>query len=166
MTVHARLRLGPAGHHARGRGHRARRRRRDHRRRLRLDEQREIKLPQKVVHAHGAARVRQADAPSDYSASLAQLMPLSEILPRQPKIAERTTGEVMGESAERMARINEITREAQDEFAARSHQRAAAAIAAGRFDGEITQRDDAGRRVGCTTTASCAPTPASRSSPS
>jgi acetyl-CoA acyltransferase len=55
-----------------------------------------------------------------------------------PRIAERTTGEVMGESAERMARRNEITREAQDRFAERSHHRAAAAIASGRFDGEVT----------------------------
>jgi acetyl-CoA acyltransferase len=43
----------------------------------------------------------------------------------------------MGEAAERMARRNEISREAQDAFAARSHQRAAAAIAAGRFDEEV-----------------------------
>jgi acetyl-CoA acyltransferase len=68
---------------------------------------------------------------------MSQLMPISEILPRQPKIAERSTGEVMGESAERMAIRNEISRKAQDEFAVRSHHRAAAAIAAGRFDDEI-----------------------------
>jgi acetyl-CoA acyltransferase len=43
----------------------------------------------------------------------------------------------MGESADKMARRNEISRQAQDEFAARSHHRAAAAIASGRFDGEI-----------------------------
>jgi acetyl-CoA acyltransferase len=55
-----------------------------------------------------------------------------------PKIAERTTGEVMGESAERMAQRNEVSREAQDEFAARSHHRAAEAIASGRFDDEVT----------------------------
>ena len=58
-------------------------------------------------------------------------MPLSEILPQQPKIAERTTGEVMGESAEQMARRNEISRRRQDELAVRSHHRAAAAIASG-----------------------------------
>jgi acetyl-CoA acyltransferase len=64
-------------------------------------------------------------------------MPISEILPTRPKIAERTTGEVMGESAEKMARRNEISRQAQDELAFRSHQRAAAAIASGRFDSEV-----------------------------
>jgi acetyl-CoA acyltransferase len=36
-----------------------------------------------------------------------------------------------------MAKRNEIARKAQDEFAVRSHHRAAAAIAAGRFDDEI-----------------------------
>jgi acetyl-CoA acyltransferase len=54
-----------------------------------------------------------------------------------PKIAERTTGETMGESCEKMARRNEIPREAQDEFAARSHHRAAAGIASGRLRAEI-----------------------------
>jgi acetyl-CoA acyltransferase len=54
-----------------------------------------------------------------------------------PKIAERTTGEVMGESAEKMARRNEVTRIEQDELAVRSHHRAAAAIASGRFRDEV-----------------------------
>jgi len=58
-------------------------------------------------------------------------------LPKQPQIAERTTGEVMGESAERMAKRNGITRRDQDEFAARSHQRAARAIERGRFADEV-----------------------------
>ena len=75
--------------------------------------------------------------PADMVGVLSQLMPLSEILPKKPEIAERTTGQVMGEAAEEMARRNEISREAQDEFAERSHHRAAAAIAAGRFDDEI-----------------------------
>jgi acetyl-CoA acyltransferase len=76
---------------------------------------------------------------ADYLGVLPQLMPLSEIMPKVPKIAERTTGEVMGESAERMAKRNEIAREASDEFALRSHQRAARAIASGRFDNEVTR---------------------------
>src|SRR5437899_1780846 len=75
--------------------------------------------------------------PADVLGVLAQLLPLSEILPRMPRIAERTTGQVMGEAAEEMARRNEISREAQDEFAARSHHRAAAAIASGRFRDEV-----------------------------
>jgi acetyl-CoA acyltransferase len=96
----------------------------------------EIKLPQKVVHALAPLAFGKA-TPRDYLGVLSQLMPIGELLPEKPRIAERTTGEVMGEAAERMARRNEITREAQDAFAVRSHQRAAAAIAAGRFDEEV-----------------------------
>ncbi|MBX3251442.1 MAG: acetyl-CoA C-acyltransferase, partial [Myxococcales bacterium] len=66
-----------------------------------------------------------------------QLLPITEVLPKMPRIAERTTGEVMGEAAERMATRNVIGREAQDAFAVRSHHRAAAAIASGRFDREV-----------------------------
>jgi acetyl-CoA acyltransferase len=96
----------------------------------------EIKLPQKVVHALAPIALGKP-TPRDYLGVLGQLVPLSEVLPERPRVAERTTGEVMGEAAERMAKRNEITREAQDAFAARSHHRAAAAIAAGRFDDEV-----------------------------
>ena len=95
-----------------------------------------ITLPQKVVHALAPVALGKP-TPSDYLGVLAQLAPFTDILPQQPKIAERTTGEVMGKAAERMAKRNEIPREAQDELAARSHHRAAAAIASGRFDDEI-----------------------------
>lgn len=44
-----------------------------------------------------------------------------------------------GESAEKIAREHGISREAQDEFAVRSHRLAAAAWAAGVYDGEIVQ---------------------------
>lgn len=44
-----------------------------------------------------------------------------------------------GESAEKLAEIYGISREAQDAFAARSHRLAAAAWAAGAYDGEIVQ---------------------------
>jgi acetyl-CoA acyltransferase len=43
----------------------------------------------------------------------------------------------LGESAELIADKHKITREQQDEFALHSHRKAAAAQAAGRFDGEI-----------------------------
>ena len=46
------------------------------------------------------------------------------------------SGLVMGETAEVLARHFEISREEQDEYALRSQQRAAAAIAAGRFEAE------------------------------
>lgn len=95
-----------------------------------------IALPAKVTHALAPVAFGKAGA-MDYLGALAQLMPLSESLPRRPEIAERTTGEVMGESAERMATINGVGRKEQDVFAAQSHQRAAAAIASGRFDSEV-----------------------------
>jgi acetyl-CoA C-acetyltransferase len=46
------------------------------------------------------------------------------------------SGLIMGETAEVLARHYEISRDEQDEFALRSQQRAAAAIATGRFDDE------------------------------
>jgi acetyl-CoA acyltransferase len=96
----------------------------------------EIKLPQKVVHAMAPLAFGKA-TPADYLGVVSQLWPLSEILPQRPKIAERTTGEVMGEAADKMARRNEVSRAAQDEFAFQSHKRAAAAIASGRFASEV-----------------------------
>ena len=97
-----------------------------------------LNLPQKAVHALAPLAFGKASTPADYLGVLSQLMPITEILPKMPKIAERTTGEVMGESAESMAKRNEITREEQDRFAERSHHRAAEAIASGRFDHEVT----------------------------
>ncbi|MDH3652976.1 MAG: acetyl-CoA C-acyltransferase [Myxococcales bacterium] len=97
-----------------------------------------LNLPQKAVHALAPLAFGKAATPGDYLGVLAQMMPITDILPKMPKIAERTTGEVMGESAESMARRNEISREAQDRFAERSHHRAAEAIASGRFDNEVT----------------------------
>ena len=97
-----------------------------------------LNLPQKAVHALAPLAFGKASTPADYLGVLSQLMPITDILPKMPKIAERTTGEVMGESAESMAKRNEITREAQDRFAERSHHRAAEAIASGRFDDEVT----------------------------
>ncbi len=98
----------------------------------------EIKLPQRVVHAIAPLALGGGKAsPADIMGVIAQLAPFTDILPTRPKIAERTTGEVMGEAAEKMARRNEISREAQDTFAVRSHHRAAAAIASGRFDDEV-----------------------------
>jgi acetyl-CoA acyltransferase len=96
----------------------------------------EVKLPQKLVHAAAPLVFGKRTAP-DVLGALAQLFPISDMLPRIPKIAERTTGLVMGEAAEQMARRNEIPRAAQDEFAVRSHHRAAAAISDGRFAKEI-----------------------------
>jgi acetyl-CoA acyltransferase len=59
------------------------------------------------------------------------------LAPITPAIAEPTTGETMGESAEKMAKLNGISREAQDRWALRSHQLAAAGTADGRLTAEI-----------------------------
>ena len=60
-----------------------------------------------------------------------------DLVPVSPAIAEPSTGESMGQSAEKMAKENGITREAQDRIAVMSHQRAAAATADGRLTAEI-----------------------------
>jgi acetyl-CoA acyltransferase len=66
----------------------------------------------------------------------AQLRP-KDLIPVTPAIAEPSTGESMGQSAEKMAKENGISRDAQDRFALLSHQRAAAATADGRLTAEI-----------------------------
>jgi len=60
-----------------------------------------------------------------------------DLIPVAPAIAEPSTGQSMGQSAEKMAKENGITREAQDRYALMSHQRAAAATADGRLTAEI-----------------------------
>ncbi|MEE9180725.1 MAG: acetyl-CoA C-acyltransferase FadI [Vicinamibacteria bacterium] len=62
---------------------------------------------------------------------------LKDLAPVAPAIAELSTGLTMGESAEKMAKENGISREAQDEFALRSHRLAAAATDDGRLPEEI-----------------------------
>jgi acetyl-CoA acyltransferase len=71
-------------------------------------------------------------------AAFAKIRP-KDLAPDTPAIAESTTGLTMGESAEKMAKENGITREAQDRFALQSHHRAAAATASGRFKDEVMQ---------------------------
>jgi acetyl-CoA acyltransferase len=61
----------------------------------------------------------------------------AHLAPITPAIAEPTTGETMGESAEKMARLNGISREEQDRWALRSHQLAAAGTQDGRLTREI-----------------------------
>jgi acetyl-CoA acyltransferase len=60
-----------------------------------------------------------------------------DLVPVTPAVAEPSTGETMGQSAEKMAKENGITREAQDRLALMSHQRAAAGTADGRLTAEI-----------------------------
>jgi acetyl-CoA acyltransferase len=60
-----------------------------------------------------------------------------DLVPITPAIAEPSTGETMGESAEKMAKINGIPRADQDHFALRSHRLAAAGTSDGRLTAEI-----------------------------
>ncbi|HEX2250727.1 MAG TPA: acetyl-CoA C-acyltransferase [Gemmatimonadales bacterium] len=60
-----------------------------------------------------------------------------DLVPVTPAIAEPSTGETMGQSAEKMAKENGISREEQDRVALMSHQRASAATADGRLTREI-----------------------------
>src|SRR5207247_10809372 len=60
-----------------------------------------------------------------------------DFIPITPAIAEPSTGESMGQSAEKMAKINHIPREEQDQFALRSHRLAAVGLEDGRLMAEI-----------------------------
>lgn len=60
-----------------------------------------------------------------------------DLVPVAPGIAEPSTGESMGQAAERMAKENGISRDAQDRLALQSHLRAAAGTADGRLVAEI-----------------------------
>jgi acetyl-CoA acyltransferase len=68
--------------------------------------------------------------------ALARIRP-RDFVPVTPAIAEPSTGETMGQSAEKMAKLNAIAREEQDHFALRSHRLAAAGTADGRLTAEI-----------------------------
>ncbi len=79
---------------------------------------------------------RQAEGIQDYWDLLEGLNP-RDIIPESPSIEEFSTGEVMGESADRLAAAFGISRREQDEYALRSHQLAAEAREDGAFDPEL-----------------------------
>ena len=60
-----------------------------------------------------------------------------DFIPITPAIAELTTGESMGQSAEKMAKLNSISRREQDELALASHVNAARGTSDGRLTAEI-----------------------------
>ena len=62
---------------------------------------------------------------------------VSDLVPVPPALKELSTGLTMGESAEKMAKENGISRADQDEFAHRSHTLAAQAWADGRLREEV-----------------------------
>ncbi|MGM0558382.1 MAG: acetyl-CoA C-acyltransferase [Myxococcota bacterium] len=61
-----------------------------------------------------------------------------DLLPDAPAIAEPTTGNRMGDSAEIMAKQYHVSRRDQDEYAEMTHHRAAAAYEEGKFDEVLT----------------------------
>jgi acetyl-CoA acyltransferase len=80
-----------------------------------------------------------------------QHLPMDHGLDLNPKLFQRTSKAalMMGVTAEFLAQTQDISRHHQDVFALRSHQRAAAAHAAGEFKREIVPvygRDEEGRR--------------------
>ncbi len=79
---------------------------------------------------------QKARRPADYIDLLKGLKP-TDLLPEVPAIAEFSTGQTMGQSAERLAKRLGITREEQDAFALGSHLKAAKAQADGHLAAEI-----------------------------
>src|SRR5438477_2121763 len=82
-----------------------------------------------VAASRGRTLMEKLQAFTDVSAK--------DLLPVPPAIAEYSTGLSMGESAEKMAKENGISREAQDAFAHRSHFLAAQAWENGKFAREV-----------------------------
>jgi len=78
----------------------------------------------------------QADSIAERGRAFADVRP-ADLVPQEPTLEEPSTGETMGEGAEHMAKVNQISRQAQDEFAHRSHVLAAEAWDEGKFDNEV-----------------------------
>jgi acetyl-CoA acyltransferase len=93
-----------------------------------------------VLHSRGFAdalvAASRAKTLSLRLSALSKLRP-RDLVPVTPAIAEPTTGETMGQSAEKMAKLNRIPRDEQDAFALESHRRAAAGHADGRLTAEV-----------------------------
>jgi acetyl-CoA acyltransferase len=97
----------------------------------------EVKMPQSFVHKAAPVLMGGKAGVGDYLGLLGQISIKNDLIPQRPAIRERSTGELMGEAAERMAAHWGITREAQDAFAAQSHHRAAAAFEKGALSAEV-----------------------------
>lgn len=89
---------------------------------------------ERVVDALMAASSAR-DLPSKVRA-FASVRP-GDLAPRPPALADISSGLTMGDAAEKMARENGIDREAQDEYALESHQKAVEAWEKGVFDDEV-----------------------------
>ncbi|HEY3257911.1 MAG TPA: acetyl-CoA C-acyltransferase FadI [Gemmatimonadaceae bacterium] len=93
-----------------------------------------------ILHSQGFAealvKASKAKSLGGRVKALAAIRP-RDLVPITPAIAEPSTGETMGQSAEKMAKINHIARDEQDQFALRSHRLAAAGTADGRLIAEM-----------------------------
>jgi len=93
-----------------------------------------------ILHSAGMAEAlvlaSKAKTMSGRLKALGKIRP-KDLVPITPAIAEPSTGESMGQSAEKMAKINDITREDQDQFALRSHRLSAAGTGDGRLTTEM-----------------------------
>lgn len=93
-----------------------------------------------ILHARGMSDVlvaaSKAKSMSQRLSIFARLRP-RDLVPITPAISEPSTGESMGQSADKMAKINGISREEQDRFALRSHRLAALGTTDGRLTAEI-----------------------------
>jgi acetyl-CoA acyltransferase len=93
-----------------------------------------------ILHSRRMAQVLvEASKARSVGAKLAAFSKLrpQDLTPQTPAIAEPSTGLTMGQSAEKMAKENGITREEQDWIAYLSHKNAAAAIDDGRLPAEM-----------------------------
>ena len=93
-----------------------------------------------ILHSRGMARALVAASRAKSLGAKLQAfagLRLRDLAPDTPAIAEPSTGLSMGQSAEKMAKENGITREEQDRIAFLSHQRAAAATDDGRLPAEM-----------------------------
>lgn len=79
---------------------------------------------------------RKLRSAADYFRLLKGFRP-GDLLPEVPEIAEFTTGETMGESCDKLAAMFGITRQEQDAYALRSHQRAFQATRDGLLEPEL-----------------------------
>ncbi|GHA47852.1 acetyl-CoA C-acyltransferase FadI [Photobacterium aphoticum] len=69
--------------------------------------------------------------------ALLRSLSMKDLVPVPPAVAEYSTGLSMGQTAEQMAKTHGISREAQDDFAHRSHTLAAQAWHDGRIQDEV-----------------------------
>ncbi|MCU0665017.1 MAG: acetyl-CoA C-acyltransferase [Myxococcota bacterium] len=108
----------------------------------------EVKMPASLIHKVAPVFMNAKSKPMDYLKLAMKLDLRKDFIPQRPEVKERSTGELMGQSAEKMGARNMISRQAQDAFACQSHHRAAAAVSCGRFSEEVVPVDTSkGKRV-------------------